>query len=122
MPMPQTEEVIRNPDAVVEVKCFRCRREAPLEKYVQEEQLPAPYETVAQTFLLCPHCGARKHSYYSTSTLRHYQAELTVALNKYKTSRKSEDWTVYRKAQKVYQGEYDRVQKKYLKLLGRRGA
>lgn len=112
-----TQEYAKNPEAEVNIKCFRCRREFPVSEMLKEEPLPPPRETVVEGLLVCPSCGARKHTYYMTEALRYKQTVLAELLATWTASHDPRDWSKYRIAQKQYQQTFDNTQKRYAAIV-----
>lgn len=107
-----TEEVVRKPNAPVNIKCKQCGREALLEQMLKEELIVGYDGGAVDVLLVCPHCGYRHHSYYATEHLLFKQKELRDIQMRWQAKRLPEDFTAYRHALEVYNVHFDRTQKR----------
>lgn len=114
---PFTKEYAKNPNPPMEVECSKCKYTAPLKDMMREEQMPEPYQTTVEGFLLCPQCGQRSHCYYMTESLRFNQEMLAKALARWHREKSDAAWREYERRQRVFQNNFDTVQKRYKGLL-----
>lgn len=120
--MIQTQEYAKQPDARVKMRCSNCHKIHYVDSMLQEEPLFSPHETTVEGLLVCPSCGFRQHCYYLTESLRFRQQRLAELLNTWHMTKKSKDWTAYRKYQSSYQEAFDKTQAKYAEIVKREGS
>lgn len=109
----ETQEYARNPNPEIRISCTECKKDYPLGDVLKEEALPFPRNTVVEGYLVCPSCGARRHSYYLTELLRFKQVELKRAIEKWHTTKTTSAWSRYHYLQKQFQENFDAAQKRY---------
>lgn len=115
-----SQEIARKPNARTKVRCTQCQKEFVFDdRSIIEEQMPVPYNTVVEGFLVCPYCGLKTHSYYMPETLRFDLSKLQAAIVAYQKTANPKTYKRYLILHEAYKHNFDKAQAKYKKLLQR---
>lgn len=112
-----TQEVAKNLTPRTQVKCSSCLKEFSFSaETIVEEPLPYPYNTAVEGFLVCPHCGLKRHSYYMPERVRFDMHKLQQSLLQFHTTKSLKDFNRYRILHESYKKNFDNAQKKYKEM------
>lgn len=116
--MISTQEVARNPNPEILVRCSNCKNQYSMVSALQERVIDVDYSTIVEGVLECPNCQHTKHVYYMTEHLKNEQRLLALCAEEWQKTQTTRAYNKLMAKKASYQRAYDRVQNKYKRELG----